>query len=293
MFRTTYYRSYTDTENKIGTNFDEFCVPSEASSGTTGGKRYDLIDKDDGLVGVGLHVEENDVIIGKTTPVTATSEGEAKNKTIRKDASMTMKTHEEGIIDSVMITQNENGKRMVKVKMRKTRIPIIGDKLASRNAQKGIIGMKLRQEDMPFTVQGITPDIILNSHAIPSRMTINQLLECVGAKVACENGDELDVTAFEKYDMDKISQSLHDAGYQRHGWERMYNPSTGKPMESLVFIGPTYYQRLKHMVQDKYHSRDTGITQTLTRQPTEGRSKMGGLRLKLASVILRIVILKS
>lgn len=139
--------------------------------------------------------------------------------------------------------------------------------------------MTYRHEDMPFTMEGITPDIVLNPHAIPSRMTIGHLIECLTGKVASFYGKEGDGTPFQRdITVDKISSDLHDLGYQFRGNEVMYNPHTGKKIEAQIFIGPTYYQRLKHLVDDKIHSRARGIVQGLTRQPTEGRSRDGGLR---------------
>lgn len=149
----------------------------------------------------------------------------------------------------------------------------------SRSAQKGTVGMLFRQEDMPFTASGMTPDLIINPHCIPSRMTIGQLLETVLNKTRCLSGKDYDATPFQKdLNMEAVGEELKQYGFHPHGWEQMYNGTTGEPMEALIFIGPTYYQRLKHMVADKHHSRATGPIQSLTRQPTEGRSKGGGLR---------------
>jgi DNA-directed RNA polymerase II subunit RPB2 len=200
----------------------------------------------------------------------------------RKDCSTQLKHSENGKIDSVVLTVNEEGKTFTKVKMRSVRIPQIGDKFASRHGQKGTIGMTYKQEDMPFTREGIVPDLIINPHCIPSRMTIGHLLECLSSKVAALNGHEGDATPFQNADskntVESISAKLHGLGYQHRGNEVMYNGFTGKKMEVMIFLGPTFYQRLKHMVDDKMHSRGRGPVQILTRQPTEGRSRDGGLR---------------
>jgi len=181
LFRSTYFRSHTDSEIKYGQHYDEFGIPEEAKKPTSGnGKRFDFLDEEDGIVPVGIRVTTNDVIIGKTTPITASADSEAaqatlqasinnkNSKVLRKDSSLCIKMHEEGIVDSVMLTVNENEKRMAKVKIRKTRIPEVADKLASRHAQKGTIGQLIVQEDLPWTKDGIVPDLIINSHCIPS-----------------------------------------------------------------------------------------------------------------------------
>ena len=178
MFRSYYFRSYSDNEVKYGSNYDEFGIPEEANKGSVGEKRYDLLDND-GIVGVGLRVGVNDVMIGKTTPINAVQEGTTdaslmvpgassgtKTKLLRKDTSVYVKNHEEGLIDNVLFTSNEYDRRMVKIRVRKTRIPEIGDKLSSRSAQKGTIGMILNQEDLPFTQEGIVPDLIINTHKV-------------------------------------------------------------------------------------------------------------------------------
>ena len=173
------------------------------------------------------------------------------NKKIKKDISVALRSSECGIIDQVMLTTDYDGYRMIKIKFRSIRIPQIGDKFASRHGQKGTIGMTYRQEDLPFTVEGINPDIIVNPHAIPSRMTIGHLIECLASKVSSIRGTEGDATPFQEVTVDDIANDLHDLGYIRHGNETMYNGYTGRKIDMLIFLGPTYYQRLKHMVDDK------------------------------------------
>ena len=138
--------------------------------------------------------------------------------------------------------------------------------------------MTYRQEDLPFTCEGISPDIIVNPHAIPSRMTIGHLIECLASKVATLKGEESDATPFRDVTVEEIANDLHGFGYQMHGNEVMYNGHTGQRIDMMIFFGPTYYQRLKHMVDDKIFSRARGPVQILTRQPTEGRARSGGLR---------------
>ncbi len=167
---------------------------------------------------------------------------------------------------------------MVKVRIRSTRVPQMGDKFASRHGQKGTVGITYRGEDMPFTAQGIIPDLVINPHAIPSRMTIGHLVECLLSKVGSILGDEGDATPFTDVTVEGISQALYKCGYQQRGFEVMYNGMTGRKLQANIFLGPTYYQRLKHMVDDKIHARARGPVQILTRQPVEGRSRDGGLR---------------
>ncbi len=242
---------------------------------------YEKLEKD-GIVAPGTYVKEGDVIIGKTITITQNSE-EIKEriheKQNKKDVSLLVSHGEDSIIDSVLITENTEGKKMIKIKARDIRIPEIGDKVASFCAQKGTCGLLIRQEDMPFTSSGMVPDLIMNSHALPSRMTGNQLLECLFSKtrtISLEH--KFDSTTFDSSNPDDVSEILHQNGFQRYGCERMFHPATGLWMDAVIFIGPTYYQRLKHMVRDKMHMRSIGPYQTLGRQPTEGRSRKGGLR---------------
>ena len=183
-----------------------------------------------------------------------------------------------GVADSTIMFQNASGGQTVKTRIRETRIPKIGDKFSSRHGQKGTIGMLYNQEDLPFTAEGIVPDIIVNPHAIPSRMTIGHVMECLASKVAALTGQRVDATAFSHKPVEEISAMLKRAGFSEDGKEVMYHPYTGKRLKGRVFIGPTYYQRLKHMVDDKMHARSKGKIVGLTRQPTEGRANGGGLR---------------
>eukprot|EP00741_Cyanophora_paradoxa_P010477 tig00000158_g10130.t1 len=242
---------------------------------------YDKIE-DDGLAAPGTRISGEDILIGKTTPLQGTEEdalvagGGQRFK--KRDSSTGARAAETGIVDSVMLSTSEQGYKFVKIRTRSVRIPQIGDKFASRHGQKGTCGMPYRQEDMPFNCEGISPDIVMNPHAIPSRMTIGHMVECLLGKVAAITGEEGDATPFTEITVDQVSAELHKAGYQLRGWEVLYNGFTGRRLEALIFFGPTYYQRLKHMVDDKIHSRARGPLQILTRQPVEGRSRDGGLR---------------
>ncbi|KAG2318498.1 hypothetical protein Bca52824_011711 [Brassica carinata] len=278
FFRSLFFRSYRDEEKKMGSLIKEdFGRPDR---GNTLGMRHGSYEKldDDGLAPPGTRVSGEDVIIGKTTPI---SQDEAQGQTsryTRRDHSISLRHSETGMVDQVLLTTNADGLKFVKVRVRSVRIPQIGDKFSSRHGQKGTVGMTYTQEDMPWTIEGVTPDIIVNPHAIPSRMTIGQLIECIMGKVAAHMGKEGDATPFTDVTVDNISKALHKCGYQMRGFERMYNGHTGRPLPAMIFIGPTYYQRLKHMVDDKIHSRGRGPVQMLTRQPAEGRSRDGGLR---------------
>lgn len=178
-----------------------------------------------------------------------------------------------------MLSTNQDGMKFTKVRTRSVRIPQIGDKFASRHGQKGTIGMTYAQEDMPWTRDGISPDIIVNPHAIPSRMTIGHLVECLQSKVGALTGKEGDATPFTDVSVDHIAAVLHELGYHRHGNEVMYSGHTGRAIHAKIFLGPTFYQRLKHLVDDKIHARSRGPVTMLTRQPMEGRARDGGLRM--------------
>ncbi|KAF7303246.1 DNA-directed RNA polymerase subunit beta [Mycena kentingensis (nom. inval.)] len=275
-----YYRSYMDLEKKNGIQqVEEFEKPTRENTLRMKHGTYDKLE-DDGLIAPGTGVRGEDIIIGKTAPIQPDSEelGQRTRLHTRRDVSTPLKSTESGIVDQVLITTNSEGQKFVKVRVRATRIPQIGDKFASRHGQKGTIGITYRQEDMPFTAEGIVPDIIINPHAIPSRMTIGHLVECLLSKVATLIGNEGDATPFTDLTVESVSNFLRQKGYQSRGLEVMYHGHTGRKLQAQVYLGPTYYQRLKHMVDDKIHSRARGPVQILTRQPVEGRSRDGGLR---------------
>jgi DNA-directed RNA polymerase II subunit RPB2 len=277
FFRSVFYRSYVDSEKHMGQYDEEFEKPIRED---TMGMRHGSYEKieDDGLIAPGTRVSGDDIIIGKTTPISPNEEDTRAQRFSKKDSSISVRSSETGIIDKVMLSTNSDGYKFTKVRVRSVRTPQIGDKFSSRHGQKGTVGIMYRQEDMPFNIEGITPDIIVNPHAIPSRMTIGQLIECLMGKVSATTGEEGDATPFTNTTVESISDLLHGVGYQRRGNEVMYNGHTGRKLEAQFFIGPTYYQRLKHMVDDKIHSRARGPVQILTRQPVEGRSRDGGLR---------------
>jgi len=280
LFRSLFFRSYTDAEKQIGINMVErFEKPFRNETLRLKHGTYDKLD-DDGIVAPGVRVSGDDIIIGKTAPLAADARelGQRAQAHTKRDASTPLRSTENGIVDQVVFTNNADGNKYVKVRVRTTKVPQIGDKFASRHGQKGTIGVTYRQEDMPFTREGITPDIIINPHAIPSRMTIAHLIECLLSKVATLRGMEGDATPFTDVTVDQVSGLLRSEGYQSRGFEIMYNGHTGKKLRAQVFFGPTYYQRLRHMVDDKIHARARGPVQIMTRQPVEGRARDGGLR---------------
>jgi DNA-directed RNA polymerase beta subunit len=284
IFTSMYYRTYKDSERKNQASLEEekFCKPVKYNpNGTlrTAGTKaasYDLLD-DNGFVKVGSYVKGGDVIIGKVVPLKNTTESGPKFK----DASTTIGASSAGVVDWVYVNKDSDGYQFAKVRIRSKRVPGIGDKFSSRYGQKGTIGAVYAQEDMPFTADGITPDIIVNPAAIPSRMTIGQLLETVVGKAACTDGFECDATPFSSENVDtpdKLAEILQAAGFRKYGTQEMFNGRNGKKFRAKIFIGSTYYQRLKHMSKDKLHARATGPLQLLTRQPPEGRKRDGGFR---------------
>lgn len=274
VFRSYSYRTIVVEERKKTTSSME-TIELPNSDLQTRSYNYSKLGPD-GIILPGTYVGPGDVIVGKTT-----LKIQKNNPDEQVDSSVILRLGEEGYVDRVFVTKSPDGYRLVKIKIRTLKIPELGDKAASRAAQKGIIGMIFPQEDMPFTMNGITPDIIINPHCIPSRMTINQLIECIAAKASVIQGRFCYSTAFSHESRNIIpvwESALHACHFQKHGNEMMINGMTGEPLKSLIFIGPTYYQRLKHLVSNKIHARNHGNVQALTKQPNEGRSRDGGLR---------------
>ena len=274
MFVTTAYRTLLcEEKKKTNCSFEKIEVPPLKSQNKA--MNYSKLGPD-GIVKKGLPVYKGDIIVGKTLTKVQKDEQEEK-----MDFSLAIASGEEGIVDEIWSGPGEDGYLMVKVKIRQMRIPEVGDKCASRSSQKGVCGLLLPQEDMPFTSQGITPDLLMNPHSMPSRMTLSQLTECLYGKLSSLNGKFGDATAFTDQSINPvegISSLLKAYGFQRYGNEKLFNGFTGEFLDSELFIGPTYYQRLKHMVGDKIHSRSTGNVTMMHHQPSEGRSREGGLR---------------
>ncbi len=281
LARNTYFRPYSIEELRYsGGLIDEIGVPDKEVKGYKSEHDYRLLE-DDGIIYPEAQVNEEDVLIGKTSPPRFLGELDefsiAANK--RRETSVAVRHGEEGVVDFIGITDNEEGNRLIRIRLRHLRIPEIGDKFAARYGQKGVIGMIVPQADMPFSASGLTPDIIFSPHSIPSRMTINYLIEVVAGKVGALSGRIINGTTFNTESEESIRKHLSELGFRENGTERMYNGITGEEFTAKIFIGDMYYLKLKHMVTNKLHARAAGRIQLLTRQPIEGRSKGGGLRL--------------
>ena len=282
LFTSTFYRTLKEQCNKnLSTGEEEiFCNPTRMESFVNKPQNYNKIDEN-GFVSENAFVEAGDVLIGKCMPQKTSA------SFYHKDNSITMKNNEIGYIDMSCTNDkyfkntSADGYSFCKIKIRNFREPTIGDKLSSNHAQKGSIGIMYRQEDLPYTKDGLVPDIIINPHAIPSRMTIAQLIETIMGKACATLGTVGNATPFTSLGVNDICDILgNECKLEPHGNQLMYNSRTGEQMKTSIFVGPTYYQRLKHMVCDKIHSRNSnGPVVLLTRQPAEGRARDGGLRL--------------
>ena len=276
LFQATIYHTEKDEDKRINGDEEIRCKPDRTKTKGMKFGNYDKINNK-GVIPENTLLENNDVIISKVVPIKENRNDHTK--VIKyEDLSRTYRTNEESYIDKNFVDRNGDGYNFCKVRVRTVRRPVIGDKFSSRHGQKGTIGNIIPECDMPYTAEGVKPDIIINPHAIPSRMTIGQLKETLLGKVLVELGLFGDGTAFGDLSIDTIRKELTKVGYESNGNELMYNGLTGEQIETSIFIGPVFYQRLKHMVRDKQHSRSIGPMVNLTRQPAEGRSRDGGLR---------------
>lgn len=295
MFNMTYFKNVIDKEddnNKTGEKI-RFVNPLKLLEQGKEVKsikfaNYKKTLDDNGYPKLNTYIKENDAVIGKSMIKTFTQQEKVNNSIFETkvekeeytDKTMVADKTLSGIVDKVVLYNDSEGKKTCKIRLRKTRIPELGDKMASRMGQKGVCGMILPSEDMPFSNQGIVPDIIINPHAIPSRMTIGHLLDCVLSKKCVYDGSIIDGTPFNHYDYEDTYSELESKfGLEKYGNEIMYNGFTGEQIQTEIFFGPTYYQRLKHQVADKINYRRTGPLTMISRQPTKGRGNNGGLRI--------------
>jgi DNA-directed RNA polymerase II subunit RPB2 len=281
LFRSIFYRTYKDEEKKNQSSGEEekFCRPDPSTTKQMRHANYDKLGSD-GFIPEQMYVDGNDILIGKIIPLRVPTGMviPAGAKQVR-DVSRTLRNNEIGYVDKIFKNRNGEGYSFVKLRMRNDRIPEIGDKFSSRHGQKGTCGLILNPEDMPKTADGLVPDIIINPHCIPSRMTIAQLLETLLGKLSCTIGTLGDGSPFGQTSVESLSSLLRDkCGLEPYSNDILYNGHDGRMMETSIFIGPCFYQRLRHCSADKLHSRASGPLVMLTRQPAEGRAREGGLR---------------
>ncbi|MCL5101046.1 MAG: DNA-directed RNA polymerase subunit B [Candidatus Parvarchaeota archaeon] len=281
LFRAMFFRPYKIEETKyIGGQSDYIKVPDKDVIGYRSEDSYKFLDED-GIAYPSAKVESGDVLIGRVSPPRFVSSIDKFRLGVQKqvESSVECRTGESGIVDNVFLTSTADGNKYVSLKVRQERRVEIGDKFGSRSGQKGVVGMLLDEEDMPFTYSGIIPDLIFSPYSLPTRMSMAYLLELLGGKVGALGGRYVDGTPFSGEDEESMRKELNSYGFRENGVETMYNGITGEEMKTKIFVGDMAYIRLKHFVSNKIQWRARGPIQLLTRQPTEGKSKSGGLRL--------------
>ena len=281
LARSTYFKPVNTVELRYsGGLVDEISIPDKDVKGYRSEHEYRFLEGD-GIIHPEAKVAEGDVVIGRTSPPRFLSGLDEYNLSaaIRRESSVSLRHGEKGVADFVVVTENEEGNRLVQVRLREERIPEIGDKFTSRHGQKGVTGILVPQQDIPFSESGVVPDLIFTPHGISSRMTISHLMELIGGKAGALGGRFVDGTLFEGENQTDLRQELLSFGFQEDGTEMFFDGRTGKQMLARIYVGNMYYLRLRHMVANKIQSRARGPIQLLTRQPTEGKAKEGGLRL--------------
>jgi DNA-directed RNA polymerase beta subunit len=279
MFKTMYWHSYSLEEellDPVARTKTEFSNPLHNDTvKRKADMDYEQLDAN-GLVRVGTIEKENTILVGHLSPKTSPT-GQIIGY---RDISMETKRGQHGRVDAVYSYATSDGRRGVKIRILEERSPVLGDKMASRHSQKGTVGQIVAEQDMPFTGTGLRPDLIFNPHGIPTRMTMGQFLEMASNKLGVHLGASTDATPFTTTNrVGELRAALIGNGFEPYGHETLYNGMTGEMLEADVFMGPIYYQRLKHMVADKINSRNTGPKKLLTHQPTQGRGDEGGLRI--------------
>lgn len=280
LARASYFRGYEASEQRYpGGQRDRFEIPTEEKVGFIEEEKYTKLGQD-GLAILEAEVKEGDAIIGRTSPPKFLEEMNdfGVEQEQRRDASVMVRKRKNGFVDTILITEGPDGSRLIKTKVRTTLKPAVGDKLASRHGQKGVVSYIAPEEDMPFTIDGVRPDLILNPHSIPSRMTIGHLLEMIGGKAGAASGKIIDGTPFNSTSQEELENMLTEHGFRNDGMEIFYDGINGKRIEGAIFTGVIPYQKLYHVVSHKIQARARGPVQMLTRQPTEGKEKEGGLR---------------
>jgi len=277
--RSFYFRPYSAVEmNYAGGLKDEIVVPDKDTSGYRTEEAYRLLE-DDGIIYPEADINEGDVVIGKLSPPKFLSEAREISVRTKKESSVTLRQEEKGIAEAVFVTIDDEGNKIVQVKTRDQRIPELGDKYANPHGQKGVVGAIVPEQDIPFSISGMRPDVIFNPHGLLSRMTVGYLLELIGGKAAAIRGGVVDGTPFNNESKENIEEELEKLGFRHDGKETMYNAITGKKIPAKIFVGSLYYLKLKYMVGNRMHGRASGKVALLTRQPVEGRARGGALRL--------------
>jgi DNA-directed RNA polymerase subunit B len=281
LFWSYMFRTYeAEKKRYMGGQEDIIGIPEPGIRGYPGEEAYKHL-PEDGIINPETRVKSDEVLIGRVSPLRFLGSLDQFITGLEniRETSVKLRHGEEGIVDRVFITESSDGSKLVKVVVRDLKKPEIGDKFASRHGQKGVIGLIVPQEDMPFTEDGVVPDIIFNPHGIPSRMTMGQLLEILTGKVAALKGERLTSPGFHPLSEKELRKTLEDYGFRDDGKETFYDGKTGKKFDGQVFVGNALYQKLDHLVSNKMHARSKGPITLLTKQPTEGKSKKGGLRL--------------